>query len=69
MGSQSDAAHPLARGAFVWKANISGAKNVDDQLRRYLCLYGALNVPGSCVGIERLDIMRKDESSFGSSCF
>ena len=41
-------------GAFVSGANFEGAENVSEMLRRYLCRWGGLNVPGGCEASELL---------------
>jgi uncharacterized protein YjbI with pentapeptide repeats len=41
------------RGAFVLGARFTGATNVSDDLRRYLCRWGALDVPGGCADAPR----------------
>jgi len=55
-------------GADVGGASFLGARNVDAKVRKYLCRFGAANVPGGCVGIARQKATPSDEGG-GSGCF
>jgi len=57
-------------GPQVVGANLSGARNLDEDARNYLCEYGALNVPGGCEGKAAKKVRRVPRSGFSSSsCF
>lgn len=62
---------PTTFGAFVRDANFSNALNIDEPTRIYLCTWGAVNVPGGCVGIEKKDTsaVKKPSGSSAGSCF
>ena len=67
-----DEPFPIGNGAFVREANFEGAQNVDDDLRIYLCKWGAVNVPGGCadVQVELLNFELKRGRTFGGgSCW
>lgn len=57
-------------GPQVVGANLSGARNLDEGARRYLCEYGAMNVPGGCEGTAAKKVPRVPRSGFSSgSCW
>ena len=57
----------FGQGTSVARTNFNGARNVSDDVRRYLCRNGALNVPGGCQGIEAVVLPKS--SGAGGSCW
>jgi uncharacterized protein YjbI with pentapeptide repeats len=58
-------------GAHVLGANFQTALNIDEKNRRYLCRFGANNVPGGCGGVAREKVQpidRSHETRWASSC-
>jgi uncharacterized protein YjbI with pentapeptide repeats len=56
-------------GANVLGANLQGAK-IDQISRKYLCQYGARNVPGGCQDVSSVRVPKRTGLEFGgSSCF
>ncbi len=57
---------PKSDGALVRGANFSGAQNVNDPTRVYLCKWGALNVPDGCEDVSPENFSYQFERTSGT---